>query len=175
MRAPILTSRAACSRQSLGSLLLLATLVKHGSYLTVVVVAEPPLLCLAACAVAATLRERSRARTVVVAAALTLAVVQVASLVVAPANPSLFTRPLAASGPARAMTSDEVAAAAAELRRCPDDSAYGGAPYLAFVAGREIAGSQPDQFIVSAAPILAEFRRTVEAEPAICPGRLPAR
>ncbi len=160
---------------SLGSLLLLATLVKHGSYLTVVVVAEPPLLCLAACAVAATLCERSRARTVVVAAALMLAVAQVASLVAAPANPSLFTRPLAASGPARAMTSAEVAAAAAELRRCPDDSAYDGAPYLAFVADRDIAGSQPDQFIVSAAPILAEFRRAVDAERSICPGTLPAR
>ena len=79
----------------------------------------------------------------VVAAALTLAVVQVASLVVAPANPRPFTD--------------------------------GGAPYLAFVADRDIAGSQPDQFIVSAAPILAEFRRAVDAERSICPGRLPAR
>lgn len=160
---------------SLGSLLLLATLVKHGSYLTVIVVAEPPLLCLAACGVATAPQVRGatpgrhRLRLALVAAALALLVAQAGSLLVSPDDPRLFTRPLAASGPARPLSSGEVRRAVAELRRCPRDSASAGAPYLAFVAGRPIAGSQPDRFIIEAAPILAPFRAAARAAPAICP------
>ncbi len=128
---------------SLGSLLLLATLVKHGSYLTVVVVAEPPLLCLAACAVAATLRERSRARTV-------------------------SSRPRSRWRSCRSHRSSSRPRTRARSRA----RRRGLVSRVVAAADR---GSQPDQFIVGAAPILAEFRRTVEAEPAICPGRLPAR
>jgi hypothetical protein len=163
---------------AIGSLALLATLVKHGSYLTVAVVAEPPLLCLAATAIVTLLRERVaadtlvrcvRAAELVAMIAVAVGVAQVMSLLLAPANPTLFTRPLAHSGPARPLSDGGVRTAAAAIRRCPVATAYGGAPYLAFVAGRGIAGSQPDQFIIEAAPVLARFRAAVRATPAICP------
>ncbi len=162
---------------ALGSLLLLATLLKHGSYLTVLVVAEPPLVCLAACGAAALLAGRAaprarwwRARVLAAAAALALLVAQAASLLAAPGDPVLFTRPLAASGPARVLSDGAVARAAAAIRRCPAGSTYSGPPYLAFVAGRDIAGRQPDQFMIANAANLARFRRAVQADRAICPG-----
>ena len=164
---------------ALGSLLLLLTLLKHGSWLTVVVVAEPPLLCLAACAVAAVLGERAapptvaphgprRARALAALAAVVLLVAQVASMLVAPDDPVLFTRPLASSAPARAMSDAEVARASAAIRRCPAGATYSGAPYLAFVAGRDIAGSQPDQFMINNAAGLERFRRAARRDPRIC-------
>ena len=159
---------------SLGALVLLATLVKHGSYLTVLVVAEPPLLCLAAAGLTVMWRERRRyapailAATATAAAALALAVAQSASLLLSPSDPSLFTRPFAASGPARVLSDAQVRRTAEQIRRCPPGSAYPGPPYLAFVAGRRPAGGQPDQFMTSNAPNLARFRRAVDEDSAIC-------
>lgn len=155
---------------SLGGLALLATLVKHGSYLTVLVVAEPPLLCLAAAGLTVMWRERRRPAPAIlaVAAAVALAVAQSASLLLSPSDPSLFTRPFAASGPARVLSDAQVQRTAEQIRRCPPGSAYPGPPYLAFVAGRRPAGDQPDQFMTSNAPNLARFRRAVAEDPAIC-------
>ena len=160
---------------SLGGLLLLATLLKHGSYLTVMVVAEPPLLCLAACGVAAVLGERGaarprawRLRRLAAAAAVGLLAVQAGSLLLAPADPALFARPLAASSPGRALSGAEVGRVAAAIRRCPPGATYAGPPYLAFVAGRPIAGSQPDQFMIDNAANLERFRRAVQNDRAVC-------
>ena len=163
----------------IGSLLLLATLFKHGSWLTVMVVAEPPLLCLAACGVAALLGERGaaaarawrwrwRRRAIVAAAAAALLVAQAGSLLVAPDDPVAFTRPFAASPSARGLSDAEVRLAAAEIRDCPSGFTYSGPPYLAFVAGRAIAGGQPDQFMIANAANLARFRRAVQADRMIC-------
>ena len=161
---------------ALGSLLLLATLLKHGSYLTVLVVAEPPLLCLAACGVTALLRAPAalratrawRLRALAGAAAVGLLVAQGASLLAAPDDPAVFTRPLAASGPARVLSDAEVARSAAAIRRCPPGATYGGPPYLAFVAGRAIAGGQPDQFMIHNAANLDRFRRAVQDDRSVC-------
>lgn len=162
-----------------GSLLLLVTLLKHGSYLTVVVVAEPPLVCLAACGVAALVGRRReaqgsvagwRARALAATAAVALLVGQGVSLLVAPEDPTLFTRPLADSGPARVLSDAEVARAAAAIRRCPAGSTYAGPPYLAFVAGREIAGGQPDQFMIHNAANLVRFRRAAQNDGSVCAG-----
>ena len=143
---------------ALGALLLLATLFKHGSYLTVVLAVEPPLLCLAAAGVTAAVRARSLARQALAAGTAALLVAEVASLLVAPGDPRLFTRPLARSGPAWTLSSDDVGRAVAAARACPSDSVSSGPAYLAFAAGRRIAGDQPDQFIVENAPQLARFR-----------------
>jgi len=164
-----------------GSLLLLATLLKSGSYLTVMIVVEPPLVCLAACGVVATFRARpagarpSRARLAVVGLASGLALAQVVSLLVSPDDPALFTQPLGASGPRRAFSDAEVDAAARAIAACPAGSTYAGPPYLAFVARRDIAGLQPDPFIIRAAPVLGGFRTRADTDPRICaaPG-LPA-
>ena len=157
---------------SIGSLLLLATLLKDGSYLTAMIVVEPPLVCLAACGVVATLREhdpRTALRMRIVAsAACVLAAAQVVSLLASPDDPVLFTRPLAASGPARTLSDSEVRAAARAIAACPPGSTYAGPPYLAFVARRDIAGRQPDQFIIHEAPVLSAFRMRSDADPAIC-------
>lgn len=158
-----------------GSSLLLATLAKHGSYLTVLVVAEPPLVCLAACGVVATLRDRGASRAPAwrrgaIVAAVALLAAQVGSLLVSPADPALFTRPFARSGPARLLSAGEVRASVRAIRACPAGTAYGGPPYLAFAAGRRIAGSQPDQFIIHVAPVLSAFRARSDADPTICRG-----
>ncbi|MBW3653356.1 MAG: hypothetical protein KY433_07125 [Actinobacteria bacterium] len=163
---------------SVGSLLLLATLLKNGSYLTAMIVVEPPLVCLAACGVVSALRRqpgapRTRAR-IVVALASALVAAQVGSLLVAPDDPALFTRPLSAAGPARTLSDAEVGAAARTIAACPPGSTYAGPPYLAFVAGRDVAGLQPDQFIIHAAPVLDRFRMRADADASICTDpRLP--
>jgi len=159
----------ALAAAALGALLLLLTLFKHGSYLTVVVAIEPPLLCLAAAGVVAALRARSGGRVALAGAAVALGALQVGSLLVAPGDPRLFTRPLAASGPARSLSSADVDRAVARLRACPAGVATSGRPYLAFAAGRRIAGDQPDRFIVEHAPVLARFRERAERDQPRCP------
>ena len=162
---------------SLGSLLLLATLLKQGSYLTAMIVVEPPLVCLAACGVVSvctTPRSAStsaRSRLAVVALASALGVAQVVSLLVWPDDPAIFTRPFAAAGPARTLSDAEVDAAAHAIAACRPGRTYAGPPYLAFVARRDIAGRQPDPFIIHAAPVLSAFRTRADADPAICTDR----
>lgn len=152
-----------------GSLLLLLTLFKHGSYLTVVVVMEPPLLCLAAAGLTAAARARALPRLALAGAAIALAALQVGSLLAAPGDPRLYTRPLAASGPGWTMPPSEVDRSVAALRACPQGVATSGPPYLAFAAGRRIAGDQPDQFIVANAPVLARFRAAAGRDQPRCP------
>lgn len=154
-----------------GCLLLLATLFKHGSYLTILVVIEPPLVCLAATSIALLLRRRAATtqgsrlpKMLLAGLAATLGIAQAASLLISPAHPAVFARPLSASEPGRGLSSSEVMARANRIRRCPQDSAYGGAPYLAFVAGRRAPGSQPDQFLIATAPALATFRARSAAD-----------
>ncbi|MGH2918436.1 MAG: hypothetical protein ACRDLS_07535, partial [Solirubrobacteraceae bacterium] len=112
-----------------------------------------------------------------VAAAVLLA--QSASLLLSPDDPRPFTRPLAQSGPARSLSKDEVQTAADAIRRCPAGTAYSGPPFLAFVAERAIAGSQPDQFIIHESPALAEFREAADRARPLCAvaagGQGPAR
>jgi hypothetical protein len=154
---------------AVGSLLLLATLFKHGSYLTVVLVMEPPLLCLAAAGVTAAVRERALQRLALAGAAAVLWALQIGSLLAAPEDPRLFARPLAASGPAWTMSPAEVDREVVALRACPPGVASSGPPYLAFAASRRIAGAQPDQFIVENAEVLARFRRAAERDQPRCP------
>jgi hypothetical protein len=160
---------------ALGALLLLLTLFKHGSYLTVVVVIEPSLLCLAAVGVMATLRARAGGRHARIGGRLALAgtavalwALQVGSLLASPGDPRLFTRPFAASGPAWTMSPSAVDDELARIRHCSPGVATSGPPYLAFAADRRIAGDQPDQFIVEHAPALARFRALAEHDQPRC-------
>ncbi|MDQ3723195.1 MAG: hypothetical protein M3376_09065, partial [Actinomycetota bacterium] len=102
------------------------------------------------------------------AGAVALLVAQAASLLVAPADPVLFTRPFVASGPARGLSDAEVGRAVTAIRRCPPGFTYSGPPYLAFVAGRGIAGSQPDQFMIHNAANLGRFRRAARNDLRVC-------
>ncbi|MDQ3676200.1 MAG: hypothetical protein M3401_05260 [Actinomycetota bacterium] len=161
---------AACT----ASLLLFLTLFKQGSYLTVMVVMEPPLLSLAAGGVVVALSQgaqsgrRPRVRIATVGVAALLLTAQAVSLLLAPANPRLFIRPFAQSGPARALSSEAVRAASAAIRRCPAEASYAGPPYLAFVADHRIAGSQPDQFIIHEARALSAFRVRADTDRPLC-------
>jgi hypothetical protein len=53
--------------------------------------------------------------------------------------------------------------------RAPPGTVYAGPPYLAFVAGVGIAGSQPDRFIIQASPVLADFRAAADGDGPVCP------
>jgi len=55
------------------------------------------------------------------------------------------------------------------IRACPPGTVYAGPPYLAFVAGVGIAGSQPDRFIIQASPVLADFRAAADGDGPVCP------
>ncbi|MBS1871301.1 MAG: hypothetical protein JSS99_16735 [Actinobacteria bacterium] len=154
---------------ALGSLLLLLTLFKRGSYLTVMVAIEPLLLCLAAAGVVAAVRSRAAGALALAGAAAALWALQVGSLLAAPADPRLFTRPLAASGPGWTLSPSAVGRTVAAARACPPGAALDGPPYLAFAAGRRIAGDQPDRFIVEHAPVLARFRAAAARERPRCP------
>lgn len=159
-----------------GSLALLATLFKDGSYLTVVVLVEPPLVCLGACGIVAVVERRRtaagggwRLRAAALGAAAVLGLAQGVSLLVSPDDPRLFTRPLADSGPARVLSDAEVARRVEAIRDCPAGTVFAGPPYLAFVADRGIAGSQPDRFIIQASPVLADLRAAADADGPVCP------
>jgi hypothetical protein len=157
---------------SLGALLLLASLFKDGSYLTIMVVIEPPVLCLAACGIAGMADGVVRQRPAVVAAAvaLFLGTVQVVSLLAAPGRPKLFTRPFASVDQQRALSSSEVDRQVEMIRKCPKGVSVSAPPYLIFRANRRIAGSQPDQFIIGEASTLARFRERSRRDP-VC--RIP--
>lgn len=148
---------------------LFLTLFKTGSYLTLIVVVEPLLLCLAAAGVVAAVRAGAAPLCALAAAVLLLGLVQVGSLLSSPDDPALFTRPLAASGPARMLSPQQVDTAVERIRACPAGTATSGPPFLAFAAGRRIAGDQPDQFILAHASGLARFRAAADADQPRCP------
>jgi hypothetical protein len=148
-------------------LLLALTLFKRGSYLNVLVVAEPPLLALAACgALWAWQRPRGRWPVALVGA---LLAAQSASLVADPGNPVLARRPFARSGLEHILSPAAVTHAVTAARRCPPGVAYSGPPYLAFLADRRMPGDQPDLFIIRYAPLNAPFARRAAADEPRCP------
>jgi len=158
---------------SLGSLLLLLSLLKQGSYLDVLVVIEPPLLILAVCGWTWILSERTtdaRRRNVIVSAiALALGVIQVGSLLSSPTDPALFGRPFAASPPSWVLTTGQVDREVVLIKRCPATIAYSGPPYLALAADRRVPGNQPDQFIIGHAAADRRFLIAAARDQPRCP------
>jgi hypothetical protein len=151
-----------------GGLVLGLSVFKRGSYIDVLAVAEPPLLALAA-AGATWAWERARLRWMVPVLA-ALLVAQSASLLIDPGDPGIARRPFSGYGLQYALSPAAVDRAVAAARRCPPGLAYGGAPFIAFLADRRMPGDQPDVFIVGAAPVNAPFARRAAADPAPCPG-----
>jgi hypothetical protein len=127
-------------------LLLALTLFKRGSYLDVLVVADPPLLALAACGAAWGWERAGSRRLVALAGA--LLVLQSLSLLIAPGDPVIARRPFARSGLEYGASPAVVDRAVATARRCPAALPYGGAPFIAFLADRRMPGNQPDLFII---------------------------
>ena len=144
------------------------TLFKGGSYIDVFVVADPPLLALAACgAIWAWERTRSRWIVALLGALLTL---QSLSLLIDPSDPIIARRPFALSGLEYSESPAAVNHAVTAARRCPRSLAYSGDPFIAFLADRRMPGDQPDLFIIQNAPLDAPFERRATADTPRCPG-----
>lgn len=153
-----------------GGLVLGLTVIKLGTYVNAVEVAEPPLLVLAAWAAT---QARGRALALAGAAGALLAV-QSGSLLIGPADPRPYTRPFAESGPRRLLSSEAVAAYVRAARACPPNAPYPGIPYLAFVAHRRPLGDQPDVFILRSEQNRRFAERAAADLPAACPAGAPS-
>jgi len=153
---------------ALGSLLLLATVAKRGSYLNVVVVAEPALLALACCGAAWTVHDRSRARLLWAACAAGLAL-QTGSLLISPDSPKAFTRPFAAKQAGRRLSGQALDRQVKAATSCPAGVANSGEPYIAYLARRRLPGNQGDPFIIQHARSLSRFARRTDADQPRCP------
>jgi len=158
---------------AVGSLGLLFSLFKRGSYLNVLVTVEPALLILAICGWTWLLERRrllGRYRAIALSAVFAiLGVTELASLLLSPQDASLFGRPLAASAPGWSLTGPEVSRQVALIEHCPLRLAYSGPPYLAFVAGRRMPGNQPDQFIIQNARSNLRFLAAASHDQRHCP------
>ena len=154
-----------------GALLVLGTLLKQGSYLNVVVVAEPPALALAAFGAVALWERRAVAPAALAAAALGAALwaVEVGSLLASPGDPALYGRPFAASAPGWVFGASAVDRRVAAARACPPGRAYSGPPYLAFLARRRMPGDQPDQYILTQADTYRAKRDAAGRDQPRCP------
>lgn len=163
--APLLRALAAAAA---AGLVLVLTVLKQGSYIDVLAVADPPLLALAVCGAGWLWRRQAGARAVV-AVLLVWIAVQSPSLIVWPSSPWAATRPFAASGLSWTAGPSTVDALLAQARHCPAGAPYSGSPYLAFLGDRPMPGEQPDTFIIQAAENARFARRAAAGGPA-CPG-----
>ena len=149
-------------------LVLTLTVLKRGSYINVLVVAEPPLLALAACGAQLCWRRTRGWRSLPIVLGALLAA-QSASLLVSPGNAVVARRPGAASGPAWTASPETVHREIAQAHRCPRGTAYSGDPYLAFLADRRMPGNQPDIFIIEDSREDARFAQKAVADEPRCP------
>jgi len=154
---------------ALGGLLLALTLFKHGSYISVLIVAEPPLLALACVGALGLWRHAGLGGQIGVSAFAALLAAQSLSLLVSPADPALARRPGARSGLAELSSPAAVSRAVATARRCPAGVAYSGPPYLAFLADRRMPGAQPDIFMLRYSSTDVAFERSAAVDQPRCP------
>ena len=155
---------------TLAGLLLALTVFKRGSWINVLVVAEPPLLVLAAAGAVWSAR-RSRAAWIAIGLLGVLLAAQIVSLLVDPANPPIAKRPGAQSGLAWTAGPATVDRTVDKARRCPPALAYSGDPYYAFLSDRRMPGDQPGEelFTTEHAPVDAAFAQRANADQPRCP------
>jgi hypothetical protein len=149
-------------------LLLGLTLFKRGSYLNVLVVAEPPLLALAACGAVWSWAHWRGSRPVVAALGLLL-ILQSISLLVSPGNPWAAKRPGARSGLAWSAGPATVDAMVSAARHCSHRLSDSGDPYYAFLSGRRMPGAQPDLFMLGYARADSMFAARAARDEPRCP------
>ncbi|MEY2512726.1 MAG: hypothetical protein QOJ89_84, partial [bacterium] len=149
----------------------LVTIIKPGTGLNVLVPSEPLLATLAVAGVVFALRTPLRVRAAIGSGALlALLLAQSGSLLVDPANPRPFHRPLSASpGWKAGATRAEMRTLVAAAKHCPPGSVYAGPPLVAFIARRRVPADQPDAFIVDHARMHAAVLRRVQADGPRCP------
>ena len=154
---------------AVAGLVLVLTVLKRGSYIDVLVVAEPPLLVLAVCGAGSIWQRRHVARPLVVLVVAWLAV-QSVSMLTTPSAPWAAKRPFAASGLAWTDGPSAVNQLVSAARACPAGRAYSGSPYIALLADRRMPGDQPDTFIIENSSTDAAFARRAAADVPQCPG-----
>lgn len=149
-------------------LLLGLTVLKRGSYINVLTVAEPALLSLATYGAVRCWRlgRRWRVLTVALGCLLTL---QSLSLLTSPDDPWAAKRPGAQSGLSWTSSPTQVDRDVARAHRCPGDVAYSGTPYVAFLAKRRMPGGQPDVFMLRYARADSRFASLAANDRARCP------
>lgn len=153
---------------AVGGIVLVATVVKRGSYINVLAVAEPALLSLAACGAAWSWERWPKLRLLALVPAALLAA-QSISLLANPADPWVARRPGAQSGLAWSASPTAIDQDVAAARACSQGRAYSGSPYVAFLAARRMPGDQPDLFMISHAPADARFARRAAQDQPRCP------
>lgn len=173
-----------------GSVALLLTLVKHGSYLNVLALAEPPLVALAAaglhwlwverraCAGLGPGRGGRPSLALAGPTALVLLVaVQSLSLVATPGRPALFAHPFSQAAHGWGKSGAAVERSVQRARRRSPVARPARNPYIAFLARRPVPGGQPDRFILKHAAVHADVRHAVvlESRPAGSSGKPRAR
>jgi hypothetical protein len=156
---------------AIGTLVLVGTIAKTGTYLNTIALAEPPLVALGAAGLVWALRERRRAAAAAFAAAALFGAVQVADFIAAPTHPhaGLYVRPFSARAGNWAATAEEVHRIEQQARRCAARVPFSGQPFYAFVANRRMPGDEPDQFLRTKTPVGAPHEAEAQLEPLRCP------
>jgi hypothetical protein len=153
--APLLKVLAALAVAMLATLI---TNTKDGTGLNVIVPIEAALLPLALAAIAVT---SLRAVAIV---ALVFTFVQSASLLASPNTASPFLYPTSERGAwGRAGSEADVRLELRKADACPPGVAYGGPPFLAFLADRPMPDDQPDQFLPSRSEHLKDVQARMDA------------
>ncbi|HEX2103508.1 MAG TPA: hypothetical protein VHF51_07640 [Solirubrobacteraceae bacterium] len=153
-------------------MLTLATVVKEGTALNVLVPVEAVLLPLAITGGVLAIRAaRTRAVPVLgVVVALAFTFAQTASILTSDVTRTPFTIPTAELGAwGRVATGAEVERQAARARRCPPGVPFSGPPFIAFVARRQMPGGQPDQFLPAHSSSLRAELAEINAAAVRCP------
>ncbi len=153
---------------AIAGVVLALTVFKRGSYINVLVPADPLLLALAACGAAWAWR-RWRAGRVVLAVLGVFLAAQSVSVLADPSSPSVAKRPGAASGLAWTAGANAVNIAVSAARRCPRTIAYSRDPYFAFLADRRMPGDQPDPFMLQYASTDVAFAARASHDQPRCP------
>ena len=97
-------------------------------------------------------------------AALVFVLAQSASLLLSPNTNTPFLYPSSERGAwGRAGSEADVEREVAKAEACPPGVAYGGPPFLAFLADRPMPDDQPDQFLPSRSSHLADVQKRMDA------------
>jgi hypothetical protein len=156
---------------AVGALVSVATIVKPGTGLNVIVPAEALLVPLAvAGGVWALATPRVRLAPVAVAGAAILMLAQSLSLLADPENPRPFHRPFSREPGWRVISTDaQVDRDVARAKACPPDSVYSGRQLVAMIARRHMPADQPDTFIVDGAQMHEKVKERRLADGPRCP------